>query len=85
MANTAQECRIEQRELRADQAPRGGRPASIMEKYKHRLMMADYKDEKRRSRIQPYPKSALLGRWQNRFPACHRALRNIPRTNLCMK
>lgn len=56
----------------------GGDPASIMEKYKHRLMMADYKDAKRAGLAPDYvPNTFDLGDGEIDFPACHRVLRSI--------
>jgi inosose dehydratase len=56
----------------------GGDPASIMEKYKHRLMMADYKDAKRAGLGANYvPNTFDLGDGEINFRACHRVLRNI--------
>ncbi|MBV9676504.1 MAG: TIM barrel protein [Acidobacteriaceae bacterium] len=56
----------------------GGDPAALMEKYKHRLMMADYKDAKRAGLTTNYIKNTFdLGDGEIDFPACHRVLRQI--------
>jgi inosose dehydratase len=56
----------------------GGDPAVIMEKYKHRLMMADYKDAKRAGLTAKYITNTYdLGDGEIDFPACHRVLRSI--------
>ena len=56
----------------------GGDPAAVMEKYKGRLMMADYKDAKRASLTSSYIENTYdLGDGEIDFPACHRVLRSI--------
>ncbi len=56
----------------------GGDPALIMEKYKHRLLMADYKDAKRAGLGPDYAANTFdLGDGEIDFPACHRVLRSI--------
>lgn len=56
----------------------GGDPATIMDKYKHRLMMADYKDAKRAGLGSNFvPNIFDLGDGEIDFPACHRVLRSI--------
>lgn len=56
----------------------GGDPAVIMEKYKHRLMMADYKDAKRAGLTAKYLTNTYdLGDGEIDFPACHRVLKSI--------
>jgi inosose dehydratase len=56
----------------------GGDPAVIMEKYKHRLMLADYKDAKRAGLGPKYLTNTYdLGDGEIDFPACHRVLRSI--------
>jgi inosose dehydratase len=56
----------------------GGDPAAIMEKYKHRLMLADYKDAKRAGLAAKYLTNTYdLGDGEIDFPACHRVLRSI--------
>ncbi|HET6219724.1 MAG TPA: TIM barrel protein [Acidobacteriaceae bacterium] len=56
----------------------GGDPAVIMEKYKNRLMMADYKDAKRAGLTAKYVTNTFdLGDGEIDFPACHRVLRSI--------
>jgi inosose dehydratase len=56
----------------------GGDPAVVMEKYKHRLMMADYKDAKRAGLTAKYLTNTYdLGDGEIDFPACHRVLRSI--------
>ena len=56
----------------------GGDPAVIMEKYKDRLMMADYKDAKRAGLAAKYITNTYdLGDGEIDFPACHRVLRSI--------
>lgn len=57
----------------------GGNPAAILERYKSRLMMADYKDA-RRAGLDPahfVPNIFDLGDGEIDFPACHRVLRSI--------
>ena len=55
----------------------GGDVAAIMEKHKHRLMMADYKDAKRDASL-VFPKNIFdLGDGEIDFPACHRVLKSI--------
>jgi sugar phosphate isomerase/epimerase len=52
-----------------------------LEKYKHRLMMADYKDAKRLSSTKPdsFDKESIfdLGDGDIDFPGCHRVLKSI--------
>jgi inosose dehydratase len=56
----------------------GGDPAGIMEKHKHRLMMADYKDARRAGLTANYAGNTYdLGDGEIDFPACHRVLRSI--------
>jgi inosose dehydratase len=56
----------------------GGDPAALMEKYKHRLMMADYKDARRAGLTAKYITNTYdLGDGEIDFPACHRVLRSI--------
>jgi inosose dehydratase len=56
----------------------GGDPAVIMEKYKNRLMLADYKDAKRAGLAAKYLTNTYdLGDGEIDFPACHRVLRSI--------
>ncbi len=56
----------------------GGDPAVIMEKYKSRLMMADYKDAKRAGLTAKYITNTFdLGDGEIDFSACHRVLRSI--------
>ncbi|HEY4046808.1 MAG TPA: TIM barrel protein [Acidobacteriaceae bacterium] len=56
----------------------GGDPAAILEKYKHRLMMADYKDAKRAGLTAKYITNTFdLGDGEIDFPACHRVLRSM--------
>jgi len=56
----------------------GGDPPAIMEKYKQRLMMADYKDAKRAGLTTKYLTNTYdLGDGEIDFPACHRVLRSI--------
>lgn len=56
----------------------GGDTAAILEKYKHRLMLADYKDAKRAGLSDKYiPNIYDLGDGEIDFPACHRVLRGI--------
>ena len=56
----------------------GGDTPAIMEKYKDRLMMADYKDAKRAGLTEKYvPNTYDLGDGEIDFPACHRVLRSI--------
>jgi inosose dehydratase len=56
----------------------GGDPARIMEKYKHRLLMADYKDAKRAGLGPDYAANTFdLGDGEIDFPACHRVLQSI--------
>ncbi len=55
----------------------GGDVPTIMEKHKHRLMMADYKDAKRDPSL-AFPKNIFdLGDGEIDFPACHRVLKGI--------
>ena len=56
----------------------GGDPEAILDKYKHRLMMADYKDAKRAGLTAKYITNTFdLGDGEIDFPACHRVLRSI--------
>jgi inosose dehydratase len=56
----------------------GGDPAVIMEQYKKRLMMADYKDAKRAGLSEKYLTNTYdLGDGEINFPACHRVLKSI--------
>ncbi len=56
----------------------GGDPAAIMNKYKARLMMADYKDAKRAGLSEKYVSNTFdLGDGEIDFPACHRVLRGM--------
>ncbi|MBV8906278.1 MAG: TIM barrel protein [Acidobacteriia bacterium] len=57
----------------------GGDPAAILDKYKSRLMMADYKDAKRAAlSIEHYLTNTYdLGAGEIDFPACHRVLKNM--------
>ena len=49
-----------------------------MEKYKHRLMLADYKDAKRAGLAKDFlPNIFDLGDGEIDFPACHRVLKSI--------
>ena len=56
----------------------GGDVPKIMEKYKHRLMLADYKDAKREGLGTNFlPNIYDLGDGEIDFPACHRVLKSI--------
>jgi inosose dehydratase len=56
----------------------GGDPALILDKYRDRLMMADYKDAKRAGLTAKYITNTYdLGDGEIDFPACHRVLRSI--------
>jgi inosose dehydratase len=56
----------------------GGNPAAVMEKYKNRLMMADYKDAKRAGLTSKYVTNTFdLGDGEIDFPACHRVLASL--------
>ena len=56
----------------------GGDPAAVMNKYKHRLMMADYKDARRAGLTSNYITNTFdLGDGEINFPACHEVLRDI--------
>ncbi len=56
----------------------GGDPPTILNKYKDRLMMADYKDAKRAGLTAKYIANTFdLGDGEIDFPACHRVLRSI--------
>jgi sugar phosphate isomerase/epimerase len=56
----------------------GGDPAALMEKHKHRLMMADYKDAKRAGLTAKYVGNTYdLGDGEIDFVACHRVLKSI--------
>jgi sugar phosphate isomerase/epimerase len=55
----------------------GGDVPAIMNKHKHRLMLADYKDAKRDSSL-VFPKNIFdLGDGEIDFPACHRVLKSV--------
>ena len=61
-------------------------PAVIMEKYKNRLMMADYKDAKRAGLTAKYVTNTFdLGDGEIDFPACHRVLRSIRFQRLALR
>jgi len=57
----------------------GGDVPKILEKYKHRLMLADYKDAKREvlSTGSFLPNIFDLGDGEIDFPACHRVLKSV--------
>jgi inosose dehydratase len=56
----------------------GGDVPKILEKYKHRLMLADYKDAKRAGLGKDFlPNIFDLGDGEIDFPACHRVLKSI--------
>jgi inosose dehydratase len=57
----------------------GGDVAAILEKYKHRLMLADYKDAKRAGLDAGkfLPNIFDLGDGEIDFPACHRVLKSM--------
>jgi inosose dehydratase len=56
----------------------GGNPAAVMEKYKNRLMMADYKDAKRAGLTSNYLINTYdLGDGEIDFPACHRVFGSV--------
>ena len=56
----------------------GGDPGAVLEKYKSRLMMADYKDAKRAGLTDKFvPNIFDLGDGEIDFAACHRVLRSI--------
>ena len=56
----------------------GGNPAAVMEKYKSRLMMADYKDAKRAGLTAQYVANTYdLGDGEIDFAACHAVLKSI--------
>jgi inosose dehydratase len=56
----------------------GGDVPAILEKYKHRLMLADYKDAKRAGLDKNFlPNIFDLGDGEIDFPACHRVLKSI--------
>ena len=56
----------------------GGDPAAVMNKYKSRLMLADYKDAKRAGLTEKYVGNTYdLGDGEIDFPACHRVLKSI--------
>jgi sugar phosphate isomerase/epimerase len=57
----------------------GGDPPAILEKYKSRLMMADYKDAQRAGLDAAHfvPNTFDLGDGEIDFPACHRVLKSI--------
>jgi sugar phosphate isomerase/epimerase len=53
-------------------------PAALMEKYKDRLMMADYKDAKREGLTKSFINNIYdLGDGEIDFPACHQVLHQI--------
>jgi inosose dehydratase len=56
----------------------GGDTAAVLEKHKHRLMLADYKDAKRAGLDKNFlPNIFDLGDGEVDFPACHRVLKSI--------
>ncbi len=56
----------------------GGDTAAVLEKHKHRLMLADYKDAKRAGLEKNFlPNIFDLGDGEVDFPACHRVLKSI--------
>jgi len=56
----------------------GGDPGLILNKYRNRLMMTDYKDAKRAGLTQDYRVNTFdLGDGEIDFPACHRVLRSV--------
>ena len=56
----------------------GGDTAVVLEKHKHRLMLADYKDAKRANLQKDFlPNIFDLGDGEIDFPACHRVLKSI--------
>ena len=56
----------------------GGDTAAVLEKHKHRLMFADYKDAKRAGLETDFKSSIYdLGDGEIDFPACHRVLKSI--------
>jgi inosose dehydratase len=56
----------------------GGDVPKILEKYKHRIMLADYKDAKRGDAGANFLQSIYdLGDGEIDFPACHRVLKSI--------
>ena len=56
----------------------GGDVPKIMEKYKHRLMLADYKDARRAGLAANFlPNIFDLGDGEIDFPACHRVLETV--------
>lgn len=56
----------------------GGDTAAILDKYKSRLMMADYKDARRAGLTAKFVNNIYdLGDGEIDFPACHRVLRSI--------
>lgn len=56
----------------------GGDPPAIMQKYRERLMMADYKDAKRAGLGPKFIENTFdLGDGEIDFPACHRVLKSI--------
>ncbi len=56
----------------------GADPAAVLEKHKHRLMLADYKDAKRAGLGENFvPNIYDLGDGEVDFPACHLVLKSI--------
>jgi len=56
----------------------GGDTAAVLNKHKHRLMFADYKDAKRAGLAENFvPNIYDLGDGEVDFPACHRVLKSI--------
>lgn len=56
----------------------GGDVVKVLEKHKHRLMLADYKDAKRANLQKDYkPNIFDLGDGEIDFPGCHRVLKSI--------
>jgi inosose dehydratase len=56
----------------------GGDTAEVLNKHKHRLMFADYKDAKRGGLTEKFvPNIYDLGDGEVDFPACHRVLKSI--------
>ena len=56
----------------------GGNVPAILEKYKHRIMLADYKDAKRAGLGTNFlPNIFDLGDGEIDFPACHRILKSV--------
>jgi sugar phosphate isomerase/epimerase len=56
----------------------GGDPGAMLDRYKSRLMMADYKDAKRAGLATDFrPNIYDLGDGEIDFPACHKVLRSV--------